>query len=214
MPWWYKIWQLSGSCRIRAKQKLLRKHKGACKSSWSPIGILKTFTLTTPWNVAKLVEIFPGIIARRHRTTETIGIAERPVRRVKEGTSAVLLQSGLNENRWADSTECQCCQRNIQDLLSDGKTLCERRFGVPFKGQMVPFGSVDETRETFDDSTFGSHAFEKQTNYEGSQKKKTQRLSASSTRAHTRATKTTCARIVRGVLKQCNGSETHAWDDH
>ena len=30
-------------------------------------------------------------------------VAERAVRRVKEGTSAVLLQSGLNENWWADS---------------------------------------------------------------------------------------------------------------
>ena len=33
--------------------------------------------------------------------SETNGIAERAVRRVKEGTSAVLLQSGLNENWWA-----------------------------------------------------------------------------------------------------------------
>ena len=40
-----------------------------------------------------------------HRT-ETNGIAERAVRRVKEGTSAVLLQSGLNESWWADSMEC------------------------------------------------------------------------------------------------------------
>ena len=37
-----------------------------------------------------------------HRS-ETNGIAERAVRRVKEGTSAVLLQSGLNESWWADS---------------------------------------------------------------------------------------------------------------
>ena len=37
-----------------------------------------------------------------HRS-ETNGIAERAVRRVKEGTSSVLLQSGLDENWWADS---------------------------------------------------------------------------------------------------------------
>ena len=59
-------------------------------------------------------------------------IAERAVRRVKEGTSAVLLQSVLDEKRWADSMECYCNLRNIQDLLSDGKTPYERRFGKPF----------------------------------------------------------------------------------
>ena len=37
-----------------------------------------------------------------HRS-ETNGIAERAARRVKEGTSAVLLQSGLDEKWWADS---------------------------------------------------------------------------------------------------------------
>ena len=56
-----------------------------------------------------------------HRS-ETNGIAERAVRRVKEGTSAVLLQSGLDENWWADSMECYTYLRNVQDLLSDGKT--------------------------------------------------------------------------------------------
>ena len=55
-----------------------------------------------------------------HRS-ETNGIAERAVRRVKEGTSAVLLQSGLNESWWADSMECHTHLRNVQDLLSDGK---------------------------------------------------------------------------------------------
>ena len=60
-----------------------------------------------------------------HRS-ETSGIAERAVRRVKEGTSAVLLQSGLDEHWWADSMECENYLRNVQDLLSDGKTSYER----------------------------------------------------------------------------------------
>ena len=62
---------------------------------------------------------------------ETNGIAKRAVRRVKEGTSAVLSQSGLDENWWADSMECYTYLRNIKDLLSDGKTPYERRFGEP-----------------------------------------------------------------------------------
>ena len=66
---------------------------------------------------------------------ETNGIAERAVRRVKEGTSAVLLQSGLDKEWWADSMVCYCYLRNIQDLLSDGKTPYERRFGMLFKDQ-------------------------------------------------------------------------------
>ena len=61
------------------------------------------------------------------------------MRRVKEGTSAVLLQSGLNENWWADSMECYTYLRNVTDLSSDGKTLHERRFGEPFKGSLVEY---------------------------------------------------------------------------
>ena len=62
------------------------------------------------------------------------------MRRVKEGTSAVLLQSGLGEKWWADSMECYCYLRNIQDPSSDGKTSYERRFGVPFNGQLFHLG--------------------------------------------------------------------------
>ena len=65
---WCRTWPPNGSSRIRAKQKLLRKHKGACKSSWSRIGSLKSFILTIPWNLATPVKIFPGIIVRRHHT--------------------------------------------------------------------------------------------------------------------------------------------------
>ena len=66
------------------------------------------------------------------------------MRRVKEGTSAVLLQSGLNESWWADSMECYTYLRNVTDLFSDGKTPYERRFGKPFEGPIVPFGSLVE----------------------------------------------------------------------
>ena len=78
-----------------------------------------------------------------HRS-ETNGIAERAVRKIKEGTSAVLLQSGLGNEWWADSMECYTYLRNIQDLLSDGKTPYERRFGVPFNGPVIPFGAMVE----------------------------------------------------------------------
>ena len=56
----------------------------------------------------------------------------------------MLLQSSLCENWWADSTECHTYLRNITDLLSDGKTPYERRFGQPFKGPIIPFGSLFE----------------------------------------------------------------------
>ena len=78
-----------------------------------------------------------------HRS-ETNGIAERAVRRVKESTPAVLLQSGLGNEWWADSMKCCCNLRNMQDLLSDGKTPYERRFGQPLKGPIIPFGSLVE----------------------------------------------------------------------
>ena len=90
-------------------------------------------------------------LSRNHCTStphrsETNGIAERAVRRVKEGTSAVLFQSGLDNEWWADSMECYCYLRNKQDLLSDGQTPYERRFGMPCNGPVVPFGPMVEYR--------------------------------------------------------------------
>ena len=95
-----------------------------------------------------------------HRS-ETNGIAERAVRRVKEGTSAVLLQSGLNESWWADSLECYTYLRNVTDLLSDGKTPYERRFGQPFEGPVVPFGSLVEYHPTIAKDQSRIHQFGK-----------------------------------------------------
>ena len=63
---------------------------------------------------------------------------------MKVVTSAVPLQSGLGNEWWADSMECYSYLRNIQDLLSDGKTPYERRFGMPFNGPVIPFGAMFE----------------------------------------------------------------------
>ena len=78
----------------------------------------------------------------RHRS-ETNGIAERAVRRIKEGTSAVLLQSGTDE-KWTDYMECYCYLRNVQDLLADGQHLVKEVSDKPFQGPVVPFGAMFE----------------------------------------------------------------------
>ena len=95
-----------------------------------------------------------------HRS-ETNGIVERAVRRVKEGTSAVLLQSGLNESWWADSMECYTYLRNVTDLLPDGKTPYERRFGKPFNGPIIPVGSLVEYYPIFAKDQSKIHQFGK-----------------------------------------------------
>ena len=67
------------------------------------------------------------------------------VRRVKEGTSAVLLQSGLDNEWWADSMACCCYLRNIQDLFClMAKSPYESWFGVPFNVPVIPFGAMVE----------------------------------------------------------------------
>ena len=34
------------------------------------------------------------------------------------------------------------CLRHVQDLLSEGTTPYERRFGEPFKVPIIPFGAI------------------------------------------------------------------------
>ena len=57
--------------------------------------------------------------------------------------------------------ECFTYLRNIQDLLSDGKTPRERRFGEPFKGSIIPFGSLVEYHPFSAKDQSRIHQFEK-----------------------------------------------------
>ena len=75
-------------------------------------------------------------------------MAERAVRGVKEGTSAVLSQSGLGNEWWADSMECYFYLRNIQDLLADGKTPMKDDLENHFKGPVTPLSAMVEYHPT------------------------------------------------------------------
>ena len=103
-------------------QKLHRKHREACKSSWSRIGPKVIYTDNSLEFGKACENLSCNHCTSTPQHSETNGVNERAVRRVQEKTSAVLLQSGLNESWWADSMECYTYLRNVTDLLSDGKT--------------------------------------------------------------------------------------------
>ena len=134
-------WILSYQCKTKTSQETEKSLQKFLEPNRKP----KVIYTDNSLEFGKACEEFTWnhCTSTPHRL-ETHGIAERAVRRVKEGTSAVLLQSGLDEKWWADSMECQTCLRNIQDLLSGGKTPYERRFGEPLKGRIIPFGSLVE----------------------------------------------------------------------
>ena len=66
----------------------------------------------------------------------------RAVHRIQESASAVLLQSGMDERWCSDSVECCCYLRNVKDILADGSTPYERRFGEPFRYPVIVFGAM------------------------------------------------------------------------
>ena len=49
---------------------------------------------------------------------QTNGVAERAVRRTKEGTACTLEQAGWDESWWADAMSCYCFLRNVVDILT------------------------------------------------------------------------------------------------
>ena len=143
-PWWYKTWQHSGYNHARANQNLSSRPEEHMKFL-DPTRKAKVIYTDTSLECGKSCEelSWNRCTSTPHRS-QTIGIVDSAVRRVKEGTSAVLMQSGLGNEWWAASMECCCYLRNIQDFLSDGKTPYERRFGIPFDGPVIPFGAMVE----------------------------------------------------------------------
>ena len=86
MQSWYKAWPPNGYDHTRVKQKLLRKRRRACKSSWSRRGHLKSLTMTIPWNLENLVKNYHGIIVRqRHTDQKHMGLPKEQCAESRKG---------------------------------------------------------------------------------------------------------------------------------
>ena len=142
---WFKNWQRTGYNPTLVKQTSEHTEKNFLKFLEPTRKPKVIYNDNFFWNLASLARNHLEISVRQHDTDQKKhGTAERSIRRVKEGTSAVLLQSGLGDEWWADSVECYCHLQNIQDLLSGEKTPHERRFGMPFNGAVLPFRAMVE----------------------------------------------------------------------
>ena len=81
---------------------------------------------------------YPGIIVRQHHTDQ------KQMGLLKEQCAKGHLQYCCNQVWTKNGGRNPWNLRNVQDLLSDGKTPCEIRFGMPFNGPVMPFGAMVE----------------------------------------------------------------------
>ena len=141
---WYKIlptqWIQSYPCKTKASQESEKSLRKFLEPSQKPKGIYTDNSLEV-WKSCEE-------LSWNHRTStphrcETNGIAESAVRRVKEGTSAVLLQSGLDEKWWYWFlwNAVVICEMS-KTFWQMGKTRNERRFGEPFRGPVIQWLNV------------------------------------------------------------------------
>ena len=130
---WYKISPLSGYKLIRVRTRIHRTRRRVHEGFLSRHKSQKLSFRTIHWNLVNLAKHYHGIIeSPRFVAQKQTELQKRAFRRVKEGTSAVLSQSGSDDKWWSDSVECYYYLRHVQDLLPDGKTPSERRFGESF----------------------------------------------------------------------------------
>ena len=81
-------WKQSYPCKTKTSQET----EGVFESFSSRRKSRKSFTQTIFWNLANPVKNYHGItVLQPPHGSETNGIGERAVRRIKDGTSAVLL---------------------------------------------------------------------------------------------------------------------------
>ena len=93
---WCKTWPPNGSRRVRAKTKASQETQRSLQQFLEPERKPKVICTDNSLVFGKACEDLPWnhCTSTPHRS-ETNGIADRAVRRIKEGTSAVLLRSRL-----------------------------------------------------------------------------------------------------------------------
>ena len=102
----------------------------------------KPKVIYTPWNLANPVKNYPGIIVRQHLTVQRqIVLLKKAVRRIKEGTSAVLLQSGLDE-------KCGLILWNFTATCETYKTSCLMGYETSSENIHLNLGSSGTRRGT------------------------------------------------------------------
>ena len=97
-----RTWPPNGSSRIRAKQKLHRKHREAYKSSWSLVGSLKSFF----WQFLRIWQsLWRSFLESLHVYTTPIGdqwYCRKSSAQSKGRYICSIVAISLNENWWAD----------------------------------------------------------------------------------------------------------------
>ena len=115
----------SNPCETKTSQETEKSFKSSSNRHRSQ----RLTAPTTPLNLENPAKNYHGITERLFLIIRDNGLADRAVRRVKEGTLAVLLQSGLDETCRPDSMERNCFLRNVGDLFSDGENSPRTAFG-------------------------------------------------------------------------------------
>ena len=107
-----RIWPLNGNRLACAEQKT--SYEQRLQKNLEPKGSPKLVYTGSSLEFGQAFEdqFWNHCTSTPHRS-DTKGIAERAVRWVKEGTSAILLQSGLDEPWSAVPKECCCNLRNV-----------------------------------------------------------------------------------------------------
>ena len=115
------IWLLNGHKAVQKKETAPDTMR-SCSGSFLQKASVQWFTLIFLESSHKLAKIWRGIMTNPpHIDPTQNGVAEREVRRVKEGTSTLSVQSGLVEQWWSEAMQCYFYLRNIHVFQHMGR---------------------------------------------------------------------------------------------